>query len=246
MHDLCKKGIGVRSLGDPLPIEPPTKAWAGSRSCCWLCWPRCIAPSRPNGPRAPAPSPRPPDRPADRAPRRQTWIPAVLAAGPVRGWLLLADAGMSLREHLEGRFDPAAWAAMLPRFGQLQRAVEPFTGELLTAGHPGRAPRPMPRDRRTPARAHGRPDRSAAPSSAGRPEPLERRRCRSGRARDPGLDPAQRPAGRQCRDRPGRPDPILRLRRCVGRAPVHHHAGAAASGSQPRPRRCGRPPGSGP
>jgi hypothetical protein len=69
-----------------------------------------------------------------------SWTPGVLAAEPDRGWLLLADAGTVLRERLNGEFDAAAWQAMLPEFGQLQRDVEPFADELLAAGVPDERP----------------------------------------------------------------------------------------------------------
>jgi hypothetical protein len=69
-----------------------------------------------------------------------SWTPGVLAAEPDRGWLLLADAGTVLRERSNGEFDAAAWQAMLPEFGQLQRAVEPFADELLAAGVPDERP----------------------------------------------------------------------------------------------------------
>jgi hypothetical protein len=71
-------------------------------------------------------------------------IPAVLATEPARGWLLLADAGRPLRERLNGEFDAAAWQDLLPRFGELQRAVEPFADELLAAGVPDERPECYP------------------------------------------------------------------------------------------------------
>jgi Phosphotransferase enzyme family len=69
-----------------------------------------------------------------------SWTPAVLATEPDQGWLLLADAGTPLREQLNGRFDARAWQTMLPRFGLLQRAAEPFAVELLAAGVPDERP----------------------------------------------------------------------------------------------------------
>ena len=73
-------------------------------------------------------------------------IPAVLAAEPESGWLLLADAGATLNDQptLNDRpnsgFDLAAWLTMLPRFGQLQRAVAPVCTELIAAGVPDERP----------------------------------------------------------------------------------------------------------
>jgi Phosphotransferase enzyme family len=74
------------------------------------------------------------------SPAAPLWMPAVLATEPDQGWLLLADAGTPLREQLNGRFDAGAWQAMLPRFGLLQRAAEPFAAELLAAGVPDERP----------------------------------------------------------------------------------------------------------
>ncbi|WP_216651255.1 recombinase family protein [Actinomadura litoris] len=58
--NLAEKGIGIRSLADPLPISTPTRAWAASFSCCSPCSPRWRAPSPPSAPATPAPSPKPP------------------------------------------------------------------------------------------------------------------------------------------------------------------------------------------
>ena len=60
VHELAERGIGVRSLADPLPINTAERAWAASRFCCSRCSLRWNAPSPPNGRRTPAPSPKPP------------------------------------------------------------------------------------------------------------------------------------------------------------------------------------------
>jgi hypothetical protein len=64
----------------------------------------------------------------------------VLASRADTGWLLLADAGGTLDEHLGHRFEAGPWEQMLARFAQLQRVTEPLTTELLAAGVPDERP----------------------------------------------------------------------------------------------------------
>ncbi len=61
-------------------------------------------------------------------------LPTLVAADGVRGWLLLRDAGSRLRDHP----DPAVWAAVLPRYADLQRAAAPLADALVAAGVPDR------------------------------------------------------------------------------------------------------------
>ena len=61
-------------------------------------------------------------------------LPTLVAADGVRGWLLLRDAGSRLRDHPE----PAVWAAVLPRYADLQRAAAPLADALVAAGVPDR------------------------------------------------------------------------------------------------------------
>jgi hypothetical protein len=58
VHDLTERGVGVRSLADPLPINTADEGMAASRSCSWPCSPRWNAPSPPNGPPTPGRSPQ--------------------------------------------------------------------------------------------------------------------------------------------------------------------------------------------
>jgi len=69
-----------------------------------------------------------------------TMVAPVLAIRPESGWLLLADAGSTLGDHLGGEFDLSAWTSMLARFAQLQRIAEPLTADLITAGVPDERP----------------------------------------------------------------------------------------------------------
>jgi aminoglycoside phosphotransferase (APT) family kinase protein len=73
-----------------------------------------------------------------------TMVAPVLAIRPESGWLLLADAGTTLGEHLNGQFDLPAWTAMLSRFADLQRTAEALNLELITAGVPDERPSQLP------------------------------------------------------------------------------------------------------
>lgn len=66
-------------------------------------------------------------------------VPPVLASVPDKGWFLLGDAGQLLCEHGSG-FDLGIWTAMLVRFAELQRAVEPAVARLLADGVPDERP----------------------------------------------------------------------------------------------------------
>jgi hypothetical protein len=64
--------------------------------------------------------------------------PTLIAADPVRGWMLSADGSTRLRELVaqEQRFD--RWLDVLPAYAQLQRDLAPSAQELITAGVPDR------------------------------------------------------------------------------------------------------------
>ncbi|MCA1712163.1 MAG: aminoglycoside phosphotransferase family protein [Actinobacteria bacterium] len=47
-----------------------------------------------------------------------------LAVDVERGWLLLPEGGRTLRQQLDADPDPSHWERVLPRYAQLQRAVE--------------------------------------------------------------------------------------------------------------------------
>jgi hypothetical protein len=72
---------------------------------------------------------------ARRCPRRVT-TPLAVDAG--RGWLLLEDGGVRLREVLDGDPGLERWARILELYAELQIEVSPVRDELLAAGTPHR------------------------------------------------------------------------------------------------------------
>ncbi|MEV3927521.1 recombinase family protein [Actinomadura coerulea] len=76
VHDLAEKGIGVRSLADPLPINTADEGMGRIAFLLSPCSPRWNAPSLPSAPATPATSPKPPAArsAAHRPPRRQDRI----------------------------------------------------------------------------------------------------------------------------------------------------------------------------
>lgn len=85
IHDRSEKGIGVRTLADPIPINTADEGMArpGSPSCCSPCSPRWSAPSPPNALPTPAPAPKPKDAiSADPPPGPTTRSPNRPAATP--------------------------------------------------------------------------------------------------------------------------------------------------------------------
>nr|BFE56831.1 phosphotransferase [Dactylosporangium thailandense] len=65
---------------------------------------------------------------------------APLAADPARGWLLLPDGGATLRDRPAEEFEK-----VLPRYGELQRALAPAAAELLALGMADMRPAMLPR-----------------------------------------------------------------------------------------------------
>jgi hypothetical protein len=61
-------------------------------------------------------------------------LPEVIAARPEAGWLLLADAGLRVREH------PIDWRPLLAGYAALQIAAAPLAGRLLELGAPDNRP----------------------------------------------------------------------------------------------------------
>ena len=54
------------------------------------------------------------------AQRRPEVVPAPLAVDPERGWMLMADAGIRLRELVEAERDVSRWLDVLPPYARLQ------------------------------------------------------------------------------------------------------------------------------
>ncbi len=63
-------------------------------------------------------------------------VPEVVAADPGRGWLLMRDAGIRLRDLVGGREQLVHWEWLLPLYAELQIALAPRASELLTLGVP--------------------------------------------------------------------------------------------------------------
>jgi hypothetical protein len=70
--------------------------------------------------------------------RRPDLLPTLLAADPVRGWMLQVDGGRRLREVLDERPDLARWEEVLPLYAQLQIDTALDLKDLLAAGTPDR------------------------------------------------------------------------------------------------------------
>jgi hypothetical protein len=68
--------------------------------------------------------------------RRPDCVPALLAADPDRGWMLMADAGEPLREVVARERSVDAWLDVLPLYAGLQRDCTDDVPALLAAGAP--------------------------------------------------------------------------------------------------------------
>lgn len=65
---------------------------------------------------------------------RPDCIPAVLAHDCARGWLLLGDAGETLRSRMRSTADLHQWLAIWPLYAGLQQAMSARCAELLALG----------------------------------------------------------------------------------------------------------------
>jgi hypothetical protein len=72
------------------------------------------------------------------APVAPALLPEVIATHPTKAWMLLADGGIKLREAAGGQALLDTWAALLPRYGELQRALLGREADLLATGTPDR------------------------------------------------------------------------------------------------------------
>lgn len=73
-------------------------------------------------------------------------VPTVLAIHPDEPWMLLADGGAKLRDALAGPALLDAWAAVLPRYAELQRQLLGRDGDILACGTPDRRLDHLPAD----------------------------------------------------------------------------------------------------
>ena len=74
------------------------------------------------------------------SPRFNDRLPTVLAADSQRGWLLMADHGRTLQEHLAGADSLGAWQQLMPIFAEMQRVEQPWHA----LGVPDRRPQVLP------------------------------------------------------------------------------------------------------
>jgi hypothetical protein len=72
--------------------------------------------------------------------------PRVLAIDAERVWMLMEDAGASLRHIMLAERDPARWEALLPAFARLQMATIPAAERLVALGAPDRRLDRLPRE----------------------------------------------------------------------------------------------------
>jgi tRNA A-37 threonylcarbamoyl transferase component Bud32 len=61
-------------------------------------------------------------------------VPQILAIDPQRGWLLMADGGIKLRDVLKTTDDIQHWEALLPSYAKLQQESAQYVDELLGMG----------------------------------------------------------------------------------------------------------------
>lgn len=65
-------------------------------------------------------------------------VPELRAVDLERGWMLMGDAGIRLRELIEGERDLGRWLDVLPRYAGLQLDAAGHVDELLALGVPDR------------------------------------------------------------------------------------------------------------
>jgi hypothetical protein len=71
-------------------------------------------------------------------------IPYVLAADPLRNWLLMTDGGTPLRTVLQADGDITHWHRLLPLYAQMQQTLVGHVDEMLTLGVPDRRLKVLP------------------------------------------------------------------------------------------------------
>jgi hypothetical protein len=76
--------------------------------------------------------------------RRPDCIPAVLGVDVDRGWMLMREAGIQLRELLAGSGDGRVWDAVLPLYAELQIELSGSIDELLALGAHDKRPHNLP------------------------------------------------------------------------------------------------------
>lgn len=111
-------------------------------------------------------------------------IPQSLLVDEGRGWLLTADAGARLEQHLQGPKQLRAFATMLARYAEMQIASLPRITHLLELGLPDRRLRRLPQELETlladifPATTQGSPEQPGLHAAALTRRPRLERVCR--------------------------------------------------------------------
>lgn len=67
-----------------------------------------------------------------------------LAVDPARGWLLLPDGGLRLRDRLQGSAGVGEWERILPAYASLQRGLASRVDALIALGVPDLRPAALP------------------------------------------------------------------------------------------------------
>jgi hypothetical protein len=71
-------------------------------------------------------------------------IPTVLGAYPERGWLLMVDGGIPLREFIRADRDVGHWERLLPQYAELQKLVSQHLDQIRVFGIPDRSLAKLP------------------------------------------------------------------------------------------------------
>ena len=150
-------------------------------------------------------------------------VPVPLAVDLEEGWMLMADAGIRLRELVEAERDVSRWLDVLPLYAGLQVDLAGAAADLLPLGAPDMRLAVLP------ARYEALLDEFDAPDALGARDRLE---AADGDDR-PGV-PTARPS-----------DEMRRLRHAVPRVAgvITPGRSTADRGGRPAPRRRCRPPG---
>lgn len=79
------------------------------------------------------------------AERHPDFVPRPIAVNVERGWILMEDAGVRLRELVAAERDVGRWRDVLPLYAGLQLALAPAVDDLLALGVPDRRLATLPR-----------------------------------------------------------------------------------------------------
>ena len=71
-------------------------------------------------------------------------LPAILAADPGRGWMLMHDGGEALRSFIRPARDVRPWQPVITRYAQLQMRLAGHAEEMIALGIPDHRPSRLP------------------------------------------------------------------------------------------------------